>query len=186
MHGYLVDIVRDGLLIEVQTGGLWALGQELRTLTRHQRVRLVCPIAQDRWVVRLSDDGQAVTGRRKSPKHESVESIFRELVSIPALIADRNFSLEALLIQEEEDIACFAEHSNQLVGFHEVRTRRAGSQRFIDLHLMMPKDTSLEDAHKITDEIEKEIQVRINNTTVVIHVEPCLGECKACQNLGKH
>ncbi|MFC2052499.1 cation diffusion facilitator family transporter, partial [Chloroflexota bacterium] len=38
-------------------------------------------------------------------------------------------------IEEDELMSCIMEHSGQLVGFHAVRTRKAGSQRFIDLHL---------------------------------------------------
>lgn len=82
--------------------------------------------------------------------------------------------------EEEEIIACFTEHSNQLVGFHEVRTRRAGSQRFIDLHLMMPKDASLEEAHRMCDHLEEDIKNRLANSSVTIHVEPCDVECDQC------
>jgi hypothetical protein len=43
-----------------------------------------------------------VLGRRKSPKRGTVELVFEELVSIPQLLAHSNFSLDVLLIQEEE------------------------------------------------------------------------------------
>jgi len=43
-----------------------------------------------------------VLGRRKSPKRGSLELVFEELVSLPRLLAHPNFSLEVLLIQEEE------------------------------------------------------------------------------------
>lgn len=82
--------------------------------------------------------------------------------------------------EEEEIIACFTEHSNQLVGFHEVRTRRAGSQRFIDLHLMMPKNASLEEAHRMCDHLEEDIKNKLSNSSVTIHVEPCDVECDQC------
>jgi hypothetical protein len=52
--------------------------------------------------VRLAEDGQSVLGRRKSPAHGGPELVFRELVSIPGLLAHANFSLEVLLIREEE------------------------------------------------------------------------------------
>jgi len=45
--------------------------------------------------------------------------------------------------EEDEIISCIEERSEQLVGFHEVRTRKAGGQRFIDLHLMVPKNASV-------------------------------------------
>ncbi|MCK4757116.1 MAG: cation transporter [Thermoplasmata archaeon] len=86
---------------------------------------------------------------------------------------------ELAVIQE-----VMARHKTDYLEYHRLRARKSGSERHIDMHLVVPKDISLEDAHEITDEIEKEIQARINNATVVIHVEPCLGECEACRNPG--
>ena len=82
--------------------------------------------------------------------------------------------------EEDEIISCIREHSGQLAGFHEVRTRRAGSQRFIDLHLMLPKNTSVEDAHQMCDHLEQDIEIRLPNSNVTIHVEPCNTECDQC------
>jgi cation diffusion facilitator family transporter len=49
-------------------------------------------------------------------------------------------------------------HSREISGFHALRTRRAGSQSYIDLHLVMAGDISLERAHQICDQIEDEIE----------------------------
>ncbi len=102
VDGYLVDIVRKGLLIEVQTSNFTAIRPKLRALTREHRVRLVYPIAERKWIVRLAEDGEGQLGRRRSPKHGSMEHVFGELVRIPDLLAERNFSLEVLFIHEEE------------------------------------------------------------------------------------
>ena len=102
VDGFLVDIARDGMLIEIQTRNFSALKRKLLTLTREHPVRLVYPIALAKWIVRISKDRRKQLGRRKSPKHGSVESLFEELVSIPTLMAEANFSLEVLLIREEE------------------------------------------------------------------------------------
>ena len=82
--------------------------------------------------------------------------------------------------EEEELISCITEHSGQLAGFHEVRTRKAGNQRFIDLHLMLPKNASLEEAHQMCDHLEQDIEDRLPNANVTIHVEPCGVECDQC------
>jgi hypothetical protein len=102
VDGFLIDIVRDGVLVEIQTANVSALRRKLTALTVEHRVRLVCPIAQDRWIVRQSPDGREQLSRRKSPKHGTVEHLFEELVSIPALMAGPNLSLEVLITQEEE------------------------------------------------------------------------------------
>jgi hypothetical protein len=65
-------------------------------------VRLVYPIAYEKWIVRLGQDGESVLGRRKSPKRGAVEQVFDELAGMPGLLALPNFSLEVVLIQEEE------------------------------------------------------------------------------------
>jgi len=82
--------------------------------------------------------------------------------------------------EENEIMSCIREHSGQLVGFHELRTRKAGSQRFIDLHLVMPKNASVEEAHRMCDHLEQDLKSRLANTSITIHVEPCSIECDQC------
>ena len=101
--------------------------------------------------------------------YDIMRKSFRELVDVRLPRAE-----------EEEIIASITEHSGQLAGFHEVRTRRAGGQRFIDLHLMLPKNASLEEAHQMCDHLEQDIENRLPNSSVTIHVEPCEDECGQC------
>ena len=68
----------------------------------------------------------------------------------------------------------------EVVGFHKLRTRKAGSQRYIDLHLVMPKHITLEEAHEMCDHLEKDMKTRLLRTDITIHVEPCDGKCAAC------
>jgi len=82
--------------------------------------------------------------------------------------------------EENEIMSCIREHSGQLVGFHELRTRKSGSQRFIDLHLVMPKNASVEEAHQMCDHLEQDLEKRLTNTNITIHVEPCSIECDQC------
>jgi cation diffusion facilitator family transporter len=90
--------------------------------------------------------------------------------------------LDARLPTEEERIiaACLEEHSGKLASFHQLRTRMAGNQRFIDLHLIMPRDVSVEEAHSVCDHLEEELEKRLTNTNITIHVEPCSTECDLC------
>ena len=57
--------------------------------------------------------------------------------------------------------------------FHNLRTRKAGNQKFIDFHLELPEDTPVKDAHAICDIIEQDIKNQIPYTEITIHVE-CL------------
>jgi len=83
-------------------------------------------------------------------------------------------------VEEDEIKACIVEYSGQLVSFHALRTRKAGGHRFIDLHLVMPKDISVDEAHRICDELERGIENRLLRCSVTIHVEPCGEECEQC------
>jgi hypothetical protein len=98
---FVIDVVRGELLIEIQTGNFSAVKKKLIKLLLNNQVRLVYPIAKLKWIVHVSRSGEFVR-RRKSPKKGKLTDLFNELVHAPALIKDRNFSLEVLLIEEEE------------------------------------------------------------------------------------
>jgi hypothetical protein len=101
VSGFVIDIVRDDVLIEIQTGNFAAIKAKLTHLVQTYRVRLIYPIVQEKWIVRPASRGGRVI-RRKSPRRGRLEDLFRELVSIPHLLSNRNFSLEVLMIREEE------------------------------------------------------------------------------------
>ena len=73
----------------------------------------------------------------------------------------------------DEIEALIEDHKHELFGYHNLRTRRAGSQKLIDFHLTVCKHLSVEEAHDITDYIEKKISEHMIGTDVTIHVEPC-------------
>jgi cation diffusion facilitator family transporter len=68
--------------------------------------------------------------------------------------------------------ALLQEHYPQLLDFHRLRTRKAGSQRHIDLHVMLPPETTVQQAHDLCDHLERDIRAALPETDVVIHVEP--------------
>ena len=82
--------------------------------------------------------------------------------------------------QEENIKNCLTKHSHEVVSFHKLRTRRAGSQCYVDLHLVLAKDISLDQSHFICDKIESEIQTELAEVSITIHVEPCDNECEQC------
>jgi cation diffusion facilitator family transporter len=59
-----------------------------------------------------------------------------------------------------------------VVGYHELRTRRAGSRRYVDLHVQFRSGTSLEDAHRTAHELQDVIAGRLEGADVLIHLEP--------------
>ena len=59
-----------------------------------------------------------------------------------------------------------------VVGFHDLRTRRSGSIKFIDLHLEVERDKSLEEAHDLTVQVIRAIQAELPRTRVQVHTDP--------------
>ena len=102
VDGFHIDILRHNLLVEIQTAHFYSLKRKLNLLMERHPLRLVYPIAQEKWIVRLAKDGVTRLGRRKSPKRGNIFHLFGELVSIPEFIINPNFTLEVLLIREEE------------------------------------------------------------------------------------
>ncbi|MBN2228745.1 MAG: hypothetical protein JW779_04055 [Candidatus Thorarchaeota archaeon] len=102
VDGYIIDVVKDDLLIEIQTSSFSAIKDKLFKLMKDHRVRLVHPIAAERWILRQSPDGKNDVSRRRSPKRKDFANIFEELVSIPTFLIHSNFSLEIILTKEEE------------------------------------------------------------------------------------
>jgi cation diffusion facilitator family transporter len=74
-------------------------------------------------------------------------------------------------------------YSGSFLEFHDLRTRKSGSDRFVDLHLVVHRKLSVEEAHDLSDHIEADIKQRFPRTSVIIHIEPCketVGNCKEC------
>ena len=81
---------------------------------------------------------------------------------------------EALPPQEldgvREAIACFGPQG--VAGYHKLRARRAGSRRYVDLHVQFTSGTTLEDAHATAHALQDAIRERLRGADVLIHLEP--------------
>src|SRR5262249_42788871 len=69
---------------------------------RSHRLRLIHPIAREKWIVRLANDGGRAVSRRKSPKRGRVEDLFWEIVGFGRLFASHNLLLEVVMLRERE------------------------------------------------------------------------------------
>ena len=80
--------------------------------------------------------------------------------------------------------AIVSNHQSQFKNFHNLRTRRAGPQQFIEFHLVVDRDIVIEKAHDLTDHLESDLQSEFPRSTITIHVEPCTGG-GTCTNCSK-
>ncbi|MEM7274912.1 MAG: hypothetical protein AAF547_17655 [Actinomycetota bacterium] len=100
LDGFVIDIRRGDLLIEVQTGSFGAMGRKLDRLLSSHRILLVHPIATATYLHK--PDARP----RKSPNRGDLWSVLDELVSIPTLLDHPNLELDVLLVTIDK----FQEH----------------------------------------------------------------------------
>ena len=101
LEGYVVDILRDNDIIEIQTKNFSAIANKLRVLLVNHKLTLVHPIAVKKWLLKYDKDYNLIS-KRKSPKTGKAVDIFKELIRIPDLLSIPNLSIHILLIEEED------------------------------------------------------------------------------------
>ncbi|MEW6726502.1 cation diffusion facilitator family transporter [Desulforudis sp. 1088] len=90
--------------------------------------------------------------------------------------------LDAKLPEEDLKVIknVLLQFDSEYLEFHDLRTRKAGPYRFIDLHLVAPANRPLQDVHSLCDRIEEAIEKRLPRTEMLIHIEPCDKHCDNC------
>jgi ferrous-iron efflux pump FieF len=63
-------------------------------------------------------------------------------------------------------------------GYHKMRSRVAGSRKYVDFHLLICRDEKIDDAHKMADKLEAILAEEIKNLDTIIHIEPCSNPCE--------
>jgi hypothetical protein len=102
VDGFVIDIVRENLLIEIQTGNFSSLIPKLQVLLNSYQLRLIYPIAIQKQIVMLDSNKETIIRRRLSTKRGRVEDLFWEMLYIARYVLSENFSFEILFIHEEE------------------------------------------------------------------------------------
>jgi cation diffusion facilitator family transporter len=73
---------------------------------------------------------------------------------------------------ELERIVQIIHSEEKVVGFHKLRTRKSGAHRHVDVHLFMPNEMSLSEAHNLAEQVEDKIRAELDNVFVLTHIEP--------------
>jgi ferrous-iron efflux pump FieF len=86
-------------------------------------------------------------------------------------------SIHQLMDREwpEEERQAFldaAAEYDELRGLHDLRTRKSGTLRFVQFHVWVPADWTVQEAHDRLDQAEEELQKRFPDTEILIHVDP--------------
>lgn len=92
--------------------------------------------------------------------------------------------------EEQAIIGIIERYSANYIEFHRLRTRKAGSERHIDLHLVVPGESHIDRVHDLCELIERDIEERFPRSQVLIHVEPSSrlapGQPGSLRDGGKH
>lgn len=86
-------------------------------------------------------------------------------------------SLDVLLDRElprgsRREIEAIARNHPGVLGYHDVRTRSSGSAEFIQLHLEVDPRLTVLEAHRIVEEVEREVHAAFPRAEVLIHIDP--------------
>jgi ferrous-iron efflux pump FieF len=85
-----------------------------------------------------------------------------------------NDLMDAALPDEEiaHVIEAIEQSDPSVVGYRELRTRRAAGVRFIDFELCIDRRASFEQAHNVTERVKTTIRAKFPRTVVTVHAEP--------------
>jgi ferrous-iron efflux pump FieF len=74
--------------------------------------------------------------------------------------------------EERQQFLDAAAQFDELRGLHDLRTRKSGTLRFVQFHVWVPADWTVQEAHDRLDRVEEELQQRFPDTEILIHVDP--------------
>lgn len=77
-----------------------------------------------------------------------------------------------LPVEEEEQIKSILNNDTRVLGYHKLRTRKSGSQRHADVHVLIDDDSTLVEAHDLTEELEDGVRIALPDIQINIHIEP--------------
>lgn len=124
-----------------------------------------------------------------------IDFIISSIISIYIIYSAFNLAKEVssdLLDKEMSDgeqsriKSILSEYNDSFIDYHKMRTRSSGKTKFVDMHITLCKNMSLNDAHQIADIIEKDLKNKIPELDVIIHIDPCeTGHCPGQENCSR-
>ena len=71
-------------------------------------------------------------------------------------------------------------YTGRFIEYHKLRTRKSGHIRHIDMHLVVPKQMTVEAGHELAHQITADIEKDLAHSQILVHIEPCPGVCDSC------
>jgi len=98
--GSVVDIFKHHEIVEIQTGNFGKLKTKLAKLAQILPVRVVLPLAAERFIIRIDKGGNKIS-RRRSPKKARYEDLFAQIIHLGPWIIGKPIILEVVMIRDE-------------------------------------------------------------------------------------
>ena len=71
-------------------------------------------------------------------------------------------------------------YTHRFIEYHKLRTRKSGHIRHIDMHLVVPKQMTVEAGHALAHQITADIEKCLAHSHILVHIEPCASDCVKC------
>ncbi len=114
---------------------------------------------------------------------ENVENAMKERMDAqPVVHIDPSRDLEEIRRVEGQVIEVVSGYE-EVLSSHNIRVTPSPRGCKIDMHILIEKHKSVDDAHRLVHDISSSISRRVPECEVSVHVEPCSGECKICQEI---
>jgi cation diffusion facilitator family transporter len=91
--------------------------------------------------------------------------------------------LDVKLPDDEEALIhdVMSRYTGRFIEYHKLRTRKSGHIRHIDMHLVVPKQMTVEAGHTLSHQITADIEKSLPHSHILVHIEPCPGGCESCK-----
>ena len=104
--------------------------------------------------------------------------LFLVAIGVRIVLSGYRQLLDSALPSAERDriAACLGEFRHEFIEVHSLRTRQAGTDRHIDIHLVVPGEMTVDAAHELAHRIEQRVRQALPSARLLVHVEPAVGE----------
>ncbi|HUF54200.1 MAG TPA: cation diffusion facilitator family transporter [Dehalococcoidia bacterium] len=122
--------------------------------------------------------GLALVGITDEPAFDAITALLLAAYMGWTAIGLARIALEEMLDRSLPDVdireieAVMLAHASEVRGFHQLRTRRAGPTREVDVHVTFDPHRDIAEVHETCDRIAAEVRERLPGATVLIHPEP--------------
>jgi cation diffusion facilitator family transporter len=127
--------------------------------------------------------GLAVVGLMQEPRLDPLIAAVMTVIVVVSTLRLLRESVRPLLdeslpAREEARVRAVLDADTRVRSYHRLRTRRAGSQRLMDVHILLDDDLPFTQAHAISEEVESAVRDALPNVDVTVHAEPFEAEMR--------